>query len=107
VIYEGLRFHPPVFEFLPKVVPKGGDTLDGKFVPGGTQIAINTFSLGRHKPTFGDDADVFRPERWLEADTEHRAAMKSVAELEFGYGRFKCAGSMLALLELNKIFFEV
>jgi len=28
-------------------------------------------------------------------------------ELIFGYGRYMCAGKVIAFLELNKIFFEV
>lgn len=112
VIYEGLRLHPP-FTGLPfKVVPPQGDTIDGKHVPGGTLIAPNTWATGRHTGVFGADADVFRPERWLErgddGDAKERVAeMRRVAELVFGYGRWGCAGKMLAFMELNKIFVEV
>jgi cytochrome P450 len=56
---------------------------------------------------FGADADVFRPERWIEAGGDERAEMRRVAELAFGYGRWGCAGKMIALLELNKVFVEV
>ncbi len=82
----------------------------GKFVPGGTSIAQNSWSLLRHRTTFGDDADVFRPERWLLGDgdnTEKRLEMERVAELVFGYGRWMCAGKVVAFMELNKIFVEV
>jgi hypothetical protein len=33
--------------------------------------------------------------------------MRRVAELVFGYGRWGCAGKMIAFLELNKVFVEV
>lgn len=63
----------------------------------------------RSKETFGTDADVFRPERWLEAaaDEERFKEMSDVIELAFGYGRFQCLGKTIAYMELNKIFVEV
>jgi cytochrome P450 len=115
VIIETLRLYPP-FTGLPfKTVPPQGDTIDGKHVPGGTLISPNFCTTGRNRAVFGEDADVFRPERWLEADAaaaasgdrERRAEMRRVAELTFGYGRWGCAGKMIAFLELNKIFVEV
>lgn len=62
---------------------------------------------------FGADADIFRPERWLEDEEEGSGAeekvaeMRRVAELVFGYGRWGCAGKMLAFMELNKVIVEV
>jgi cytochrome P450 len=108
-IYEFLRIHPPNFVLLTKVVPPAGDTLQGRFVPGGTKIAENMWGVLRHEPTFGADAHVFRPERWLEADEEpeRKKKMERVCELVFGHGRFMCAGKVLSFLELNKIFVEV
>jgi cytochrome P450 len=107
VIYEGLRIHPPNVLLAYKQVPPEGDTIDGKFVPGGTNIAQNTWSLMRNKSIFGDDADVFRPERWLGITSEKRTEMERVTELLFGYGRWMCAGKHVTFAELNKVFVEV
>ena len=110
VISEGLRIHPPFNGIPSKVVPPEGDYIDGKFVPGGTRILPCFGGLGRNKTVFGEDADVFRPERFLEAqreDPERAAEMRRVAEMAFGYGRFACAGKPVAMLELNKVFVEV
>ena len=99
--------HPPNFMMANKLVPPQGDTLAGMFVPGGTKIAWNIWSLMRDKTTFGEDAYMFRPERWLEAGEDKRAEMERHAELGFGYGRYMCAGRNIAMMELNKIYFEV
>ncbi|KAH6855442.1 cytochrome P450 [Chaetomium sp. MPI-CAGE-AT-0009] len=113
VIIESLRLFPPFTGIPFKKVPPGGDTIDGKHVPGGTLIAPNFWMTGRNRTLFGDDAEVFRPERWLETaeeadgDRERRAEMRRVAELAFGYGRWGCAGKMIAFLELNKVFVEL
>jgi cytochrome P450 len=60
------------------------------------------------KKIYGYDADIFRPERWLEeADSEKLARMKGTMGLVFGTGRYGCLGKNIALMELDKIFFEV
>ncbi|KAK4180503.1 putative cytochrome P450 E-class, group IV [Triangularia setosa] len=110
VIYEGLRLFPPFTGVPFKEVPPEGDTIDGKFVPGGTRIAASFWATGRHKGTFGEDTELFRPERWIEAAVKNEkkfVEMKRVAELVFGYGRWGCAGKAIAFLELNKIFVEL
>jgi cytochrome P450 len=107
VVYESLRLYPPGFGNLPKVVPPKGDTLNGVFVPGGTLIAVNVPAIMRHVPTFGEDVDLFVPERFTEASPEKRRDMERVSDLIFGHGRYMCAGQPVAKMELNKIFVEV
>ena len=107
VIWEGIRMIPPFAGYLAKEVPPHGDTINGRFVPGGTRVIHNTGGLLRNPLVFGDDADVFRPERFLVADDAKRDTMLRTVELAFGYGRWGCAGKSIALLELNKIFVQV
>jgi cytochrome P450 len=107
VIHEGLRIHPPATGLLSKVTPPEGDTINGVFVPGGTNVASNTWAVMRNKDIFGADCDCFRPERWIEADEEGYTKMLRVVELAFGSGRYKCLGRTVAGIELNKIFVEV
>lgn len=90
-----------------KTVPAGGDIIAGNFVPGGTAVGQNLFPLMRDRELWGADAGVFRPERWLEAGEEERAAMERLVDLCFGSGRFGCAGRALAWMEMGKVFFEV
>lgn len=65
--------------------------------------------LQRSRKLFGPDADLFRPERWLEAEQhpEQLAKMTSAVDMVFYYGEWKCAGEGIARMELNKIFVEV
>jgi cytochrome P450 len=90
-----------------KEVPPGGDTINGKFIPEGTAIGTNLPSYLRSKSIFGEDAALFRPERFLELEPAALAEMRRDVELQFGYGRWMCAGKPLALIELNKVYFEV
>ncbi|KAK0649335.1 cytochrome P450 [Cercophora newfieldiana] len=107
VLHESLRFYPPTTGLGSKQVPPQGDIICGYAVPGGTQIAHNFSGIMRLKPIFGDDADVFRPERWLEADEAQKKAMHSVVDLAFGSGKYECMGKRIAMVELNKIFVEL
>lgn len=98
---------PPAPGLYPKSVPPEGDVIHGKFIPGGTAIGMNTSAVMRSTELFGADADLFRPERFMEADEATRGEMERNVELVFGYGRWMCAGKPVAFMELNKIYFEV
>lgn len=106
-IKEGLRIKAPAAGPLFKTVPREGDMIDGKFIPGGTQIGTSPFGVYQSKKVFGDDASLFLPERWLEADSAKFSAMSGVVELVFSVGKWGCLGKPVALMELNKIFVEV
>ena len=106
-IKEGLRIKAPAAGPLFKTVPPEGDIIDGKFIPGGTQIGTSPFSIYHSKKIFGDDASLFLPERWLEGDAAQVATMSSVVDLVFSVGKYQCLGKPVAFMELNKIFVEV
>lgn len=109
VIKEGLRMFPPSTGHNYKEVPKGGSEIRGYYLPGGTQVGINIQQMMRDKGKFGPDADVFRPERWIEAakDEETYKEMAATVDLAFGHGKFQCLGKVIAAMELNKVFVEV
>jgi cytochrome P450 len=107
VIKEGLRIYPPVTGLMFKTVPKGGDTFNGVHIPEGTDIGYCAWGVHHSKETFGEDADMFRPERWLEAEGEKLRVMNTTVELVFNYGKWQCPGKSVAAIELNKIFVEV
>jgi len=115
-IKEGLRMYPPVTGLMAKRVPDGGERIevDGtpKYVPGGVQIAWNTWGIMRRPEIFGPDVEIFRPERWLAKDasafeTARVTKMTDTVGLCFGYGRFGCLGRGVATMELNKAIIEV
>jgi cytochrome P450 len=107
VIKEGLRIKTPAGGAFFKTVPPGGDVINGLFVPGGTEIGVSHLSFLHSKQIFGEDAEVFRPERWIDADQECLAKMNSVVELIFHSGKYQCLGKSVALMEFNKIFVEL
>ncbi|KAI0025220.1 cytochrome P450 [Xylariomycetidae sp. FL0641] len=111
VIYEGLRIRPVTAAIFPKTVPEGpgaATVVAGHPLPPGTDVGWNIAAVLRSRARFGADADVFRPERLLELPDERaRADMQRDIELTFGYGRWMCGGKPIALMELNKVYFEL
>ena len=104
VIKEGLRIWPPVVGLMAKEVPPGGDEIHGIFVSGGTSIGYCAFGIFRDKKIWGEDVDVFRPERFLEGEPEK---IRHLEQLVFAQGKWQCLGQKVALIELNKVFVEV
>ncbi|KAJ4344255.1 hypothetical protein N0V95_006198 [Ascochyta clinopodiicola] len=107
IIKEGLRIMPPATGALFKQVPPAGDVIDGKFLPGGTQIGVSPLGTQCSKDIYGTDADLFRPERWIEASAEKALEMTSTVDLCFHYGKYQCLGKSVAWMEFNKFFVEI
>ena len=70
-LHETLRLYPvlPINARTANkdtTIPRGGgkDAQSPVFVPKGSEVAWNTWSMHRRKDYFGDDADEFVPERW-------------------------------------------
>lgn len=107
-IREGIRIYPVATALAPKIAPPEGDTLeDGTYIPPGTEVGLAPWLVYRNKAIYGADADIYRPERWLEASQEQAGEMKQSLDLMFGSGRFKCLGQNVAMMELPKIIFEL
>ena len=76
-VNEAIRLHPPFCLPLERVVPEGGITVSGQVLEGGTVVGMNPYVVNRHRPTFGEDADSWRPERWLEGDQDHKRKLNA------------------------------
>lgn len=70
--WEGARMHPPFALPFERVVPEGGITVLGHYLPAGTHVGGSPYVVNRHKGTFGQDAEFWRPQRWLEKDEKHK-----------------------------------
>ena len=102
--------HPVIGGILERIVPAEGLTLpDGRFIAPGTKVGISAWVSSRNKEIYGEDADIYRPERWLkaenESDDDFAARLKKMKDCDFtfGAGRRVCTGQHLAGLELHKI----
>ncbi|XEV03397.1 hypothetical protein FSHL1_008684 [Fusarium sambucinum] len=110
VCREALRMLPGVSMTMERFVPKEGFVLpNGDFLPGGTVLGMNPYIVARNKAVYGEDADNFRPERWLcsEDETEEqyqgRLLAMNQADLSFGGGSRICIGKHIGLFQTYKV----
>lgn len=95
VLKEGMRLFAPVPSLTRRAVVN--DTLpSGHAIPAGTLIAINMWTVHHSPDVWGSDVEVFRPERFGEAEARGR---NPFAFLPFSVGSRNCVGQHLALLE--------
>ncbi|KAK4153647.1 cytochrome P450 [Chaetomidium leptoderma] len=110
VVKEILRWLPPAMDIATRVVPPGGDEWNGLALPPGTELGWNAIGIMRDSDVWGDDADQFRPERWIEAeaDPDKLRDMNTVGDMVFGgTSRYQCLGRIVALMEIKKVLFEL
>jgi cytochrome P450 len=92
VCREAARIWPSFQVTMPRYAPAQGLQLpDGFFVPKGYRVGMSPFAVQRDNELFGEDAETFRPERWLEADKE-RLRQMNTSMLSFGAGTRTCTG---------------
>ncbi|PSR83219.1 cytochrome P450 [Coniella lustricola] len=100
-IKEAQRLYPVIGMSLPRKVPEGdGIELHRLHLPPGTIIGCSPVSLHRDTDIFGPDAEVYRPQRWLQAD--QRKDMDRY-NLIYGGGSRICPGKQLAEMLVSKI----
>eukprot|EP00127_Corallochytrium_limacisporum_P007349 Clim_evm1s248 gene=Clim_evmTU1s248 len=78
--------------------------IKGVDVPAGTLIFINFYSCNRNKEYWGQDAEEFRPERWLEKPDW---SPKPGSFYGFGAGPQGCIGERMSRLEMKSVLARI
>nr|WPM83319.1 ProsK [Phaeosphaeria sp.] len=96
VISEALRLHHPTPGNLPRVAPKEGLVVAGRFVPGGSIIGVSLYNIHTRPENFRRPLD-FHPERFLDkTDARYNPIFQSdslEAFQPFSMGQRNCIGS--------------
>ncbi|MCJ1396047.1 hypothetical protein MMC18_008934 [Xylographa bjoerkii] len=105
VMNESLRLYPLVplngrQAIVDTVLPMGGgkDGLSPCLIPKGQTVVWSLYAMHRRTDLFGEDANIFRPERWLD-DGEKKGLRVGWNYLPFNGGPRVCIGQQLALTE--------
>lgn len=91
---------------------KDGQAITHLHVKKGQQIVIGIYTLNRSKQIYGEDADDYRPERWLDEkrDRSPEKALSFTAWsslMTFLAGPRGCIGYRFSLLEIKVLVFEL
>ncbi|KAK6073935.1 cytochrome P450 [Seiridium cupressi] len=93
VFYESLRLYPPI-PFEIREAEQDVTLPDGTFLPRNSIVLWCTWAMNRSKISWGEDADSFRPDRWL---VDGKFVTKSASEFPvFNGGARTCLGKKMA-----------
>lgn len=85
---EGMRLHPSIALTFPREIPSSGLKIGSTYLAPGYKAGINPAVLHYNRDVFGEDADAFRPERWLGEGKEQMERCM----FGFGAGKRACMG---------------
>lgn len=68
--------HPSFALSFERIVSKGGIMILRTYLLAGTAIDGNSYVVNRHKGTFGDDAEFWKPKKWLEKHDTHKRKLE-------------------------------
>jgi cytochrome P450 len=105
VIKEATRLFPSINFMLPRHAPPGFE-VQGHRIPPSVQVGISPIAQNRDRAIWGEDADVFRPERWLESEEQARF-LESSNMLWGGNGPRSCVGKNIALVSSTRLIFSL
>ncbi|KAI0181453.1 putative cytochrome P450 [Hypoxylon sp. FL1284] len=107
ILNEALRLYPPVTSGLVRIVPPGGEQVAGQFVPGGTFVEVQQWSMNHSKDNWKDPW-TFNPERFLTTPEEAAKAGNRLDSLQaFSVGPRNCIGRNLAYAEMRLILARI
>ncbi|CAD6264013.1 unnamed protein product [Miscanthus lutarioriparius] len=102
VIKETLRLHPPSPLLLPHQSLEEC-TIDGYVVSAGTTVFVNAWAIGRDPRSWGDAAEEFMPERFINKGATKGVDFRGIdfQFLPFGSGRRMCPGMNFGLANVE------
>jgi cytochrome P450 len=98
LVKETLRWRPVAPLGVPHVATSE-DWYEGMYIPKGSTCIANIWQCNRDRAVYGQDADEFRPERFLDERGELTSGPMDPSQeghSSYGFGRRNCVGKLLA-----------
>ncbi|OTB16941.1 hypothetical protein K445DRAFT_21134 [Daldinia sp. EC12] len=107
-IDEGMRLAPVVPSEHARKVLAGGLNIRGEHYPAGTIVGTVPWASSRSRAVYGEDAETFRPERWIVDESDGGTTAEKLAQYRSGFhpflsGPYSCIGRHLAMMEMTLI----
>ena len=102
VIKESLRLHAPFSAAFPRTIAPGAENALADIagpLPVGTTVSSNAFIVGQSKEVWGEDARIWKPQRWLEAQAEGKKLDDKL--VVFSKGPRPCIGKDIVFLMME------
>ncbi|KAJ3857523.1 cytochrome P450 [Lentinula lateritia] len=120
VLKESMRFQPAVYQnyrmaahdtILPLSKPittTTGETISHLPIGKGTKLVLSIAAYNRNKEVFGEDADVYNPDRWFRISEKKGPTVGVYGNLlTFAGGVRTCIGWRFALYEMQSLLVEI
>jgi benzoate 4-monooxygenase len=110
IIKETLRLHAPFPTAFPRVITLGAESAIPGLpapLPVGTLVSAHTYILGHSKALWGEDVELWRPERWLEFKNESEKRELDEKFVAFSKGARSCVGKDIAMLTIARAVVSV
>lgn len=101
VLKESLRLYPPV-PVIVRQLDKDLILPSGFKMVSGTRIMINIWAIHRNRHYWGEDAEQFRPERFIDITLKNPAAF-----MPFSYGPRNCIGYQYAMMSMKIVISSI
>lgn len=105
VCNETLRLYPPVPTTVRVAVRDS--KIGNEHIPAGTKIFLSPWGINRSPHLWGDSAEEFIPDRWIDAETgkpnNNGGVMSNYGTLTFLHGPRSCIGEKFARSELKAL----
>ncbi|KAG6613880.1 Cytochrome P450 [Phytophthora cinnamomi] len=98
VVKESLRLYVTAIN---RVANQSTTLSDGTFVPHGCGVMVPLYAISRMKSVWGEDADEYKPEWWIDSETGKIKHVSSFKFASFIAGPRQCIGMRFALLQMR------
>lgn len=77
-VKEGSRIHPSIIWQLPRKAPSEGINIEGYYISPSATVSMSPLAQNRCQAIFGEDADEWRPERWIAGEVNSTERVKEM-----------------------------
>lgn len=100
VIRENLRLNPPA-AMAARCAASDTMLSDGTPIKEGTRILLAIYASARQTSVWGPDAAEFKPERWIDPETNSILTVSPFKSINFAAGPRMCPGRHMAMMEMK------